>query len=77
MLLCPRQLRLLLENGKREGVRKMRLFNLKSFVGLAVFGMQLMLGTNDANAQGWGQISKNQRQAIKQQQKAGKGTPEV
>jgi len=47
----------------------MRLLNLKSFVGIAVFGLALMIGTNDANAQGWGQMAKNQKQAIKQQQK--------
>ena len=47
----------------------MRSFKFRSFVGFAVFGMALMLGTNDTNAQGWGQIGKNQKQAIKQQQK--------
>lgn len=47
----------------------MRLFSFKSFVGVAVVGLALMVGTNDVNAQGWGQIGKNQRQAIKQQQK--------
>jgi len=47
----------------------MRSFKFKSFVGIAIFGLALMLGTNDANAQGWGQMAKNQRQAIKQQQK--------
>ena len=47
----------------------MRSLKLRSFVGLAVFGLALMLGTNDANAQGWGQMGKNQKKAIKQQQK--------
>ena len=47
----------------------MRLFKFKSFVGVAVFGIALMLGTNDADAQGWGRMARDQKQAIKAQQK--------
>jgi hypothetical protein len=47
----------------------MRLFNFKSFVGVAVLGLALVAGVSDASAQGWGQIGKNQKQAIKRQEK--------
>ena len=47
----------------------MRSLKLKGFVGMAVFGLALMLGTHDANAQGWGRMGKDQKEYIKQQQK--------
>jgi len=47
----------------------MRSFKIKSFVGMAVFGLALMLATNDANAQGWGRMARDQKQSIKMQQK--------
>ena len=47
----------------------MRLFNLKSLVGAGAIGLAMIVSVNDANAQGWGQIGKNQKQAIKRQEK--------
>jgi len=45
----------------------MKLFNLKSLVGVAALGLALIVGTTDVSAQGWGR--NNERQSIKQQQK--------
>ena len=47
----------------------MRLFNFKSLIGVGALGLTLTAGMVDANAQGRGQIVRNQRQAIKQQQR--------
>ena len=47
----------------------MRLFNFKGMVGVAALGLAMIAGVSDVNAQGWGQIGKNQRQAIKRQEK--------
>ena len=47
----------------------MRLFNLKNFVAVVALGLAMLAGSGDVNAQGWGQIGKNQRQAIKRQEK--------
>lgn len=47
----------------------MRLFNFKKFAAVAAFGLALIAGTIDAEAQGLGRIAKNQKQVIKQQQK--------
>jgi flagellar biosynthesis/type III secretory pathway protein FliH len=47
----------------------MRLFNFKGFVGVAALGLAMIAGASDVNAQGWGQIGKNQKQAIKRQEK--------
>lgn len=59
----------LLETRKREGVRKMKFINIKSLVGVTALGLALIAGVSGANAQGWGQTARNQKQAIKQQQK--------
>ena len=45
----------------------MKLFNLKSLVGVTALGLALIAGTSDVSAQGRGR--NNQRQIIKQQQK--------
>ncbi len=47
----------------------MRLINFKSLIGVSALALVMMVGASDVNAQGWGQIGKNQRQAVKQQQK--------
>ena len=47
----------------------MRLFNLKGLIGVTALGLMMIAGASDANAQGWGRIGKDQKQAIKQQQK--------
>ena len=47
----------------------MRLFNFKGLVGVAALGLAMIAGASDVNAQGWGQIGKNQRQAIKRQER--------
>ncbi|HVF30520.1 MAG TPA: hypothetical protein VNA22_06095 [Pyrinomonadaceae bacterium] len=47
----------------------MRLFNFKGIVGIAALGLVMIASVNDVNAQGWGQIGKNQRQAIKRQER--------
>ena len=47
----------------------MRLLNLRSLVSGAALSLALIAGVSDANAQGWGQSAKSQRQAIKQHQK--------
>ena len=48
----------------------MKLFNLKSLVGVAALGLALIAGVSDVSAQGWGRYS--ERQSIKQQQKLAK-----
>src|SRR5687767_3078801 len=47
----------------------MRLFNVKSFVGVAALALALTAGAVDASAQGFGQLGRNQRQAVKRQEK--------
>jgi flagellar biosynthesis/type III secretory pathway protein FliH len=47
----------------------MRLFNVKSLIGVGALGLALMAGVGDVNAQAWG---RNNNQAIKQHQKAEK-----
>lgn len=47
----------------------MRLFNIKSLVGVAALGIALVAGVADVNAQGLGRLGKNQRQIVKQQEK--------
>lgn len=44
----------------------MKLFNLKSMVGVAALGLALIAGASDVSAQGWG---RNNQRAIKQQEK--------
>ena len=50
----------------------MRLINVKSFIGVAALGLMMIAGTSDVNAQGWGRIGKDQKQAMKMHQKAEK-----
>jgi flagellar biosynthesis/type III secretory pathway protein FliH len=47
----------------------MRLFNFKSLVGAGVLGLALLGTAIDTQAQGWGRVARNQKQAIKQNQK--------
>ena len=48
----------------------MKLFiNIRSFVGLVALGLMMIFGVSDANAQGWGNMDKREKQYIKQQQK--------
>jgi len=47
----------------------MRLFNLKSLIGVSALGLALFAGVSDASAQSWG---RNNQQAVKQYQKAEK-----
>lgn len=50
----------------------MRLLNLKALIGVTALGIAMIASASDVNAQGWGQVGKNQRQSIKLQQKAEK-----
>jgi flagellar biosynthesis/type III secretory pathway protein FliH len=50
----------------------MRLFNLKALIGASALAVAMIASASDVNAQGWGQIGKNQKQAMKMQQKAEK-----
>src|SRR5215211_5757050 len=45
----------------------MKLFNLRSLVGVAALGLAMIAGASDVSAQGWGRG--NDRQYVKQQQK--------
>jgi len=47
----------------------MRSLNLKKWLGVASLGLALIAGVSDANAQGLGRYDKNERQAIKRQEK--------
>ena len=47
----------------------MRLFNIKTLIGSATLALALIAGVTDASAQGWRRVEKNNKQAIKQQQK--------
>jgi flagellar biosynthesis/type III secretory pathway protein FliH len=47
----------------------MKLFNLKSLVGVAALGLALVAGVSDANAQDWGRTDRDYRQADRREEK--------
>jgi hypothetical protein len=47
----------------------MKLFNIKSLVGVAALGLALIAGASNASAQGLGHLSRSEREYIKQQRK--------